>query len=147
MHVRSAQEVLAELRRRRAAPRFADAAAVEAEVIAPLEAALAADARASASVARLGQRIAFVLHEPDAAFALEARGPRARVARDAAAADVTLALSAQAAERLLDGRLDVARALRSGDLRSDAPPGRTLAIASVLTALPRHPQAGVTRSR
>jgi hypothetical protein len=137
VHVRSAEEVLAELRRRRAVPRFADAEAVEAELVTPLAAALEADEEAGASLARLGQRVAFVLREPDAAFALDARGPRAHVDAAAGEPDVTLELSAEAAERLLAGRLDVARALRSGELRSDAPPGRTLAIVSVLTGLPR----------
>ncbi len=62
-----------------------------------------------------------------------------RVEPDAAAVpgDLTLTLSALAAERLLRGRLDVARALRAGELHSDAAPGPTLAAASVLTALPR----------
>ena len=145
VHVRSAEEVLAELRRRRAAPRFADGAAVTEQLVDPLRSALAADTEAGTLLARIEQRVAFVLSDPDAAFALEARGERARIDAAPGAADVTLRLSAETAERLLTGRLDVARALRSGDLRSDATIGRTLAIASVLTALPRLRTQRVTR--
>jgi len=146
VHVRSAQEVLAELRRRRAAPRFADADAVRIELVAPLAAALDADADAATSVARLGLRVAFVLVEPDAGFVIDARGERARVESsgratpetpEPGAPSLTLTLTAEAAERLLAGRLDVARALRSGELRSNRSAGRTLAAASVLTRLPR----------
>lgn len=160
LHVRSAQEVLAELRRRRAAPRFADAEAVRARLVAPLAAALTAEPDAAAAVARLGLRVAFVLTDPAAGFVLDARGSRARVEAevrpedrprgrthevaagsscraDVAAPDVTLTLGTEAAERLLAGRLDVARALRSGELRSDVSTGSTLTIASVLTSLPR----------
>ncbi len=166
VHVRSAGEVLAELRRRRAAPRFADAAAVRAQLVAPLAAALAAEPEAAAAVGRLGQRVAFVLTDPAATFVLDARGPRARVEAEirpegapragaatpcddrsragAVAPAATLTLAAEAAERLLTGRLDVARAMRSGELRSNLAAGPTLAIASVLTSLPR---AGPARAR
>ncbi|MCW3011577.1 MAG: hypothetical protein JWO90_1981, partial [Solirubrobacterales bacterium] len=82
--------------------------------------------------------VMFATTDPDARFALDARGPRARVDADGAGpADLTLTLSAELAERLLQGRLDVARALRAGELRSDRETGMTLAVASVLSALPR----------
>ena len=142
VHVRSAEEVLAELRRRRAMPRFADAEAVEAELVDPLRRALAGDPGTAAALARLGRRVAFVLHDPDAGFVLHACGSAAHVAAPVRSgappvADLTLRLSAEAAERLLAGRLDVARALRAGELRSDGAPAETLTAASVLSRLPR----------
>lgn len=149
VHVRSAAEVLAELRRRRSAPRFADAGAVEAELVAPLRRALAGDPEAASALARLGRRVAFVLHDPDAGFVLHACGTAAHVGGPATSApprtaDLTLRLSAEAAERLLAGRLDVARALRAGELRSDGAPAATLAVASVLSTFPRIRTARVT---
>lgn len=148
VHVRSAEEVLAELRRRRALPRFADAAAVRAELVEPLAAALRAAPAAGRALARLGIRIRFVLSEPEAAFTLEAHAPVARVLVDGSGpADVTLSLSTATAERLLTRRLDIARALRSGELASDVSGPRTLGIASVLTQLPALRSRPVTNRR
>jgi glycine cleavage system H lipoate-binding protein len=148
VHVRSAEEVLAELRRRRALPRFADAAAVRAELVEPLAAALRGAPAAARALARLEIRIRFALTEPEACFTLVARPPAATVVADGSGpADVTLSLTTGTAERLLTRRLDIARALRSGEVVSDAPGPRTLGIASVLTQLPALRSRPVTHRR
>lgn len=141
VRARSAADVLAELRRRRAAPAFADADAVRAEVVEPLRAALAADAERARRLARLGARVTFALSDPTVAFAVDARRDPAVVAPapgpgEGAGGELVLRMSAETAARLLAGRLDVARALRSGDVVSNAPRGRTLSDVSVLTSLP-----------
>jgi hypothetical protein len=80
VHVRSAEEVLSELRRRRAGVRASPTRPPShAALVAPLAAALDADPERAAAVARLGRRVAFVLSEPEAGFVLDARGPHARV--------------------------------------------------------------------
>jgi glycine cleavage system H lipoate-binding protein len=144
VRVRSAGEVLAELRRRRDAPRFPDADAVREHLVDPLRAALAAAPDRGARLARLGARVTFALHEPAAAFVLDARTDPAVVVEavepspegSGEPGDVVLRLTAETAERFVSGRLDVARSLRNGELVSDNPIGRTLSVVSVLTALP-----------
>ncbi len=140
VHVSSAAEVLHELRRRRAAPRFADAQAVQEELVEPLAKALREHPEAAARVARLGLRVAFVLTDPDAAFVLDATGAAVQV-DGPGTANLTLTLPATDAERLLSGQLDVARALRAGEIETDQDTARTLGIVSVLTNLPRLPSS------
>ncbi len=143
LRVHSAQEVLAELRRRRAAPRFSDAAAVHEQLVVPLGTALARAPGTARALAGLRRRVHFRLHEPVTGFTLDARGPVAIVdgtgtePADATAtpAEVTLFLSAVDTERLLNGRLDIARAVRSGTIRADLETGPTLAVLSVLRRL------------
>lgn len=144
LKVQSAQEVLAELRRRRALPRFPDAAAVHDRLVAPLMAALDREPAAARALARLGRRVRFRLHEPSAGFTVDARGatafvtPRGAELADLAPepADVTFCLSAVTAEQLFAGRLDIARAVRSGTIRADLEIAPTLAVLSVLRRLP-----------
>ncbi len=147
LRVQSAQEVLAELRRRRALPRFPDAAAVHEQLVAPLAAALDREPATARALARLGRRVRFRLHEPSTGFTLDASGPMAFVGPDGAGpadaapepADVTFSLSAITAEQLLTGRLDVARAVRSGTIRADLETTPTLAVLSILRRLPDLP--------
>lgn len=145
VHVSSAAEVLHELRRRRSLPRFADAQAVEEALLTPLQRALDADPSAAARVGRLGLVIGFEITDPATGFLLAATDAAVRIERDGPAPGLTLRLPAETLEQLLSGRLDVARALRSGDVTSDQPLARTLAIVSVLTNLPRLPSSSERR--
>ncbi|QEC48485.1 hypothetical protein FSW04_13515 [Baekduia soli] len=132
--VRSAADVLAALRARREAPRFADAGALQRELGGRLGAALGADARLRAHLGRLGHVVRFVLHEPDAELVLDLRDGGARL--DAAApGGLELRCAAEDAYRWFTGTLDAAGALRTGELRSSSGPGPTLRALAVLKHL------------
>lgn len=137
LRVHSAEAVLAELRRRRALPRFADAAAVHEGLVEPLAVALGAAPSAARALARLRLRVGFLVSDPSTAFTLDATGPAAVLElHPARAPDVTLSLDAVVLEQLLTRRLDLARAVRSGTIRADLETRRTLGILSVLRHLP-----------
>ncbi|WP_205698757.1 SCP2 sterol-binding domain-containing protein [Conexibacter sp. SYSU D00693] len=118
-------------------PRFADADAVRAELHARVREALDEDAALRARLGRLGLRVAFVCRTPACALVLDLRDGEARLGPEAAAAgaDLVVRCTAELLERLLDGRLDPAAALRRGDLRSSRPAGETLRALAVLKHL------------
>jgi glycine cleavage system H lipoate-binding protein len=131
--VRSAGDVLAALRAERAAPRFADAAAVTHELGGRLRDALAADPALRAHLGRLGVVVRFALSEPDAELVLDLRGDARMGGR--AEAGLELACTAEDAYRWFTGNLDAAGALRCGDLRSSDGPGPALRALAVLKHL------------
>jgi len=139
--VASWSDVLVQLRAARARPlsRFADTAELYDRLGVDLGCALHDDPRVAKRLGRLGTTVALVLEDPAARVTLELRdgAPRLRLGATEATADLTLECSAERAHRLLRGDLDVAKALRCGDLRSSAPDARTLAVLSVLKGVQR----------
>ena len=113
----------------------------------PLAAALDREPATARALAGLRRRIRFRLHDPSASFTVDARGASAFVdaavggqqERTSEPADVTFCLSAVTAEQLFTGRLDIARAVRSGTIRADLEIAPTLAVLSVLRRLPELP--------
>ncbi|MCU0257970.1 MAG: SCP2 sterol-binding domain-containing protein [Solirubrobacteraceae bacterium] len=132
--VRSGEDVLRELRRRRAAPAFPSAAALYAVCAEPLHERLARDPDAQARAARADATVRFETREPEGVLTLAAAGERVRLTCGAsdAPADIVLRGAAVEVARFFAGTLDVARALQSRRLTSDAPLARTLQVLSVL---------------
>jgi hypothetical protein len=132
--VRSGEDVLRELRRRREAPAFASATALYAVCAEPLHERLARDPEAQARAARAGATVRFETREPEGVLTLAAGGERVRLTCGAsdAPADIVLRGAAVEVARFFAGTLDVARALQSRRLTSDAPLARTLQVLSVL---------------
>jgi glycine cleavage system H lipoate-binding protein len=125
---RSAADALAILDAQRRAPRFADADAVREQIGGRLDRALAEPGvRASACRARV--RLALRLREPDAELALDLDGDSDR--------QITFEGEAQDADLFLAGRLDIAAALRSRRIRTDASHTRMLVVASLIKELQR----------
>ncbi|MBI5106142.1 MAG: SCP2 sterol-binding domain-containing protein [Solirubrobacterales bacterium] len=133
--VRSARDVLRALQAERAAPRFADAAAVHTELGGRLRDALAADPDLRAALGRLDAVVAFTLRVPAAALVLDLRDGGARLAPESTDADLVLSCTAEDAYRWFTGSLDAAAAVRSGELRSSAELARTLRTLAVLKHL------------
>jgi glycine cleavage system H lipoate-binding protein len=135
--VRSAGDVLAQLRAERAAPRFGDAEAVAVELGGRVRDALAVDAGLRARLGQIDLVLRFALHEPDAELLLDLRGGQAQLltVEPACGADLELACSGEDAYRWFIGKLDPASALRCGDLRSSLGLGPTLRALAVLKHL------------
>jgi glycine cleavage system H lipoate-binding protein len=137
--VRSAADVLAALRAERAAPRFADAAAVHEQLGGRLRDALAEDPALRAHLGRLDQIVTFALTDPAAQLVLDLRGDARVVAWQHPGSDpsrcVELACSAEDAYRWFTGGLDAAGAVRRGELRCSAGPAAALRALAVLKHL------------
>jgi glycine cleavage system H lipoate-binding protein len=137
---RNAAEALAILAAQRSAPRFADARAVREHIGGRIDRALAdPGVRASASRARV--RLALRLHHPDAELAVDLDGGALGPGPSASALDrggpITLDADAEIADLFLAGRLDIASALRSQRIRTDASHTRVLVVASLIKELQR----------
>jgi len=136
---RSAADALAILDAQRSAPRFPDARAVHDEIGGRIARALAdPDVRARAFRARV--RLALRLRDPEAELEVDLgcppdEPPAAPIG--AARAQITLHTDAQTADLFLAGRLDIASALRSQRIRTDASHTRVLVVASLIKELQR----------
>lgn len=135
-------DVLSELARRRALPRFGSAAEVYAACAEPLRERIAA----SPAMGRLGTMqtvVRYRISAPEAEMTLVAADGRVLVAcgRHDADPDLTLSMDAETAGDYFRGRVDIARALRAGLIRSDRPRVATLRVAALLKPLlgPRRP--------
>lgn len=132
--VRNAGDVLRELRRRRELPALSTAADVYAACAPAVHERIAADPAAAGQAARAPVTLRVRTTAPEAELTLVAGDGRVRLhcGGRAGRADITLDVTAETAVRLFAGRLDPARALRDGTLRSDAPAPRTLGALSTL---------------
>jgi glycine cleavage system H lipoate-binding protein len=129
-------DLLAELARRRQQPGFGSAAEVYAACAEPLRERIAA----SSSVARLGAMqtvVRYEIHGPEAEMTLVAADGRVTLAcgSHTATPDLTLSMAAEVAGDYFRGRVDIARALRAGLIRSDRAPVATLRVAALLKPL------------
>lgn len=132
--VRSAADVLRELERRRTAPEHATAAELQAACAEAVHERVAADPEGAARAGRAGVALRVLAPALGAELHLHARGGEVAVRCGASPlpADVTLTAEAPVVARLFAGELDVAQALRSGALASDAPLPRTLGVLSMV---------------
>lgn len=129
-------DIVAELRRRRAEPRFKTEADVYAVCAEPVRERIAG-AHALDRVARAGAVVRYEIREPAAEFTLAAApgdvtltcGPSRRTPT------LTLSMTAEIAAKHFGGRLDIARALRAGLVTSDRPRAETLRTLAVLKPL------------
>jgi alkyl sulfatase BDS1-like metallo-beta-lactamase superfamily hydrolase len=133
--------MLLELRERKAAPRFADAAQLYDEVAIPIGQALERDR----SLTRLDLVLGLDITDPDARLVLDlrrdhgtlhtARGP---------VADVEVTLDAEDLLAALGGRLDLARESRTGRLRVRGSLAHALSCLAIVSNWARPHVAGVT---
>jgi glycine cleavage system H lipoate-binding protein len=138
---RSAADVLAILDAQKARPAFADADAVRDHIGGRLARALAIP-HVRAVAFRAATRLALRLHDPRAELDIDlgcelaaaAPAPGARCRR---AAQITLHTDARTADQFLAGRIDIASALRSRRIRTDANHTRVLVLASLIKELQR----------
>lgn len=141
--VRSWGDVVAGLEAERRRGRFPDAEAVRDVLVDPVAELLEADPRLRARLARLDQRVAFVLDGGLGALVLDLRPLGVTVLDEdaAAGAGLRLSCSADTLHRWLTGTLDPVVALRCAQLRSSRPAGETLRALAVLKHLriPRVP--------
>jgi glycine cleavage system H lipoate-binding protein len=129
-------DIVAELRRRRAEPRFRSDGDVYAVCAEPVRERIAG----SQQLARLGAFDAVVrysVREPDAEMTLAATpsGVTLTCGPTGAAPTVTLTMTAETAAKHFGGRLDIARALRAGIVTSDRPRVETLRTMALLKPL------------
>jgi glycine cleavage system H lipoate-binding protein len=129
---RNAADALAILRAARSPPRFEDARAVEEQIGGRLARVLA-DAAVRRRALRAGVRLALRLHDPEADLEVDLGGGRGAQP----APTITLYARAETADDFLAGRLDIASALRSRRIQTDAPHTRVLVVASLIKELQR----------
>lgn len=136
--MRTWAEAWAELQALHNRPAFADANALYRAVGAELERALATDARLRSSLAELDMTVRYELTEPEATVTLELRPPGPSVAcggESRGRADVSFRLTGNTLHRYRRGQLDVAAAVRRGELGIDGSRTRALMVSSVLGRL------------
>lgn len=126
--------VLHALRGEREQPLFADAQEVAVQLGGRLSASLARDAALRDRLGGLGIRVAFVLADPDARLVLDCRGG-ACVETGEGEAELEMQCSAETAHAWFTGSLDVAGALRRGELSSRAARADVLHALTVLKHL------------
>jgi hypothetical protein len=129
--IRSAEDVLDELRRERARPRFASRRELDALLVERLRVAFEDPATAGAA-RRLEQRMVWRLHAPEADVAIGAAGIATEPPRQD---DLVLHAAAETADDYFAGRIDLPAALRRREVQSGAPPAAILRAASVLKPL------------
>lgn len=128
-------DIVAELRRRRAEPRFKSAADVYAICGEPVRERIArADTRRLAAAEAI---VRYRVDEPAAELTLSAcRGNVTLTCGPASVAPtLTLSMTAETAAKHFSGRLDIARALRAGVITSDRPRVETLRTMALLKPL------------
>jgi glycine cleavage system H protein len=130
--LRGASDVRAALEDARRAPRFGDVAALAAHL--DLDAALGRPGVAAA-LGRLGGRVAWTTTGPDTTLVLDLDAATATWDAPPAGAHVHLRSQADTLVAWAGGTLDVARALRCGDLRADRPAPAALRVLAVLKHL------------
>jgi glycine cleavage system H lipoate-binding protein len=134
-HVTSAGAVLEELRAARAKPRFASPDEFRRRVVERLQRALGRP-EVRDRVTRAGVRVLWEVSRPQAQVLLDLHTAEA-AAVEQAEADVVLSASAETADDYFLGRLDLAAALRRGDVACSRPVGEVLALESIIKALHR----------
>jgi glycine cleavage system H protein len=132
-HVTSAADVLDELRAARERPRFASPDEFRRRVVERLQRALGRP-EVRDRVTRAGLRVLWQVSRPEAGVLLDLRTAEA-AAVEQAEADLVLSASAEAADDYFLGRLDLAAALRRGEVACSRPIGEVLALESVIKAL------------
>lgn len=132
--VRSWADVLATLKAARAQPRYASPQEVYADIGAALERRLAEDPAQRGALGRLQTVVAYELSGPDARITLVLRPPSARILCGSSEAqpDVVFQMTSKLAADYWRGRVDLAAAVRSGEIRVSGTVQGALAIASVL---------------
>lgn len=136
--MRTWAEAWAEVQAQRNRPVFADADSLYRAVGADLERTLEADERLRSSLAGLDMTVRYELTEPEATVTLDLRSPRPRVACGGSArrrADVSFRLTGNTLQRYRRGQLDVAAAVRQGELGVEGSRTRALMVSSVLGRL------------
>jgi glycine cleavage system H lipoate-binding protein len=137
--VRSWAEVKEVVRRESEAPRFDSADDLHTRLGGALTATLQREAWIRRALSRLRRNVAFVSERPDAALVLEMSGQRVKLLAasptDASDCELCLRASGDRLHDLFCGHLDLARALRTGELSSSQAAGPTLAALSVLRHL------------
>jgi glycine cleavage system H lipoate-binding protein len=133
-------DIVDELRRRRAEPRFRSSGDVYAVCGEPVRERIARAHRAS-RLRRLEIAIRYRVTEPDAEMTLATgtAGVTFTCGPAAVEPDVTLTMSADMAAEHFGGRLDIARALRAGLVTSDRPRVETLRTLALLKPLLAQP--------
>jgi hypothetical protein len=129
--IRSAEDVLDELRRERARPRFASRRELDALLVERLRVAFEADGVISAA-RRLERRMAWRLHAPEADVALGAEGVATAPPRGG---DLVLHASAETADDYFAGRIDLPAALRRREVQTSSPYPAVLRAASIMKPL------------
>jgi hypothetical protein len=129
-------DIVAELHRRRAEPRFKSEGDVYAACAEPVRERIAG----SRQLARLGTIDAVVRYsvtQPDAEMTLAATsaGVTLTCGPTGIAPTITLTMTAETAAKHFGGRLDIARALRAGIVTSDRPTVETLRTMAMLKPL------------
>jgi glycine cleavage system H lipoate-binding protein len=126
-------DVVAELRRRRAEPRFKTDADVYAVCAEPVRERIARLPK----LGRFDAIVRYSVSSPDAELTLSATsaGVNITCGPTAVASTLTLSMSAETAAKHFGGRLDIARALRAGLVTSDRPRVETLRTLALLKPL------------
>jgi glycine cleavage system H lipoate-binding protein len=134
-------DIVAELRRRRAQPRFQTDADVYAVCAEPVRERIARSEQQLARLGSVGAVIRYSVSEPDAELTLAAAGPGVTLTcgPSRVAPTLTLTMSAETAAKHFAGRLDIARALRAGLVTSDRPRVETLRTMALLKPLLSRP--------
>lgn len=129
-------DIVAELRRRRAQPRFGSEGDVYAACAEPVRERIAGS-RQLKRLQRLGMVVRYSVTQPDAEMTLCAISDGVSLTCGPAgiAPTLTLTMTAETAARHFAGRLDIARALRAGLVTSDRSPVETLRTIAMLKPL------------
>lgn len=136
--MRTWAEAWAELQALRDRPVFADADSLYSTVGTELEHALAADERLRSSLTELDMTVRYEMTEPEATVTLDLRPPGPRIACGGETrhrADVSFRLTGNTLHRYRRGQLDVAAAVRRGELGIEGSRTRALMASSVLGRL------------
>lgn len=136
--MRTWAEAWAEVQALRNRPVFADADSLYRAVGAELERALEADERLRSSLTELGMTVRYEVTDPEATLTLDLRPPGPKVACGGSArrrADISFRLTGNTLHRYRRGQLDVAAAVRRGELGVEGSRTRALMVSSVLGRL------------
>jgi glycine cleavage system H protein len=130
-------DIVAELRRRRAEPRFKTDADVYAVCAEPVRERIARFEQQLARLGRVGAVVRYSVSDPQAELTLAADGPGVTLicGPSRATPTLTLTMTAEIAAKHFGGRLDIARALRAGLVTSDRPRVETLRTLALLKPL------------
>jgi glycine cleavage system H lipoate-binding protein len=136
--MRTWAEAWAELQALRNRPVYADAESLYSAVGTELERALAGDERLRSSLTQLDMTVRYEMTEPEATVTLELRPPAPKVAcgdETRERADIAFRLTGNTLHRYRRGQLDVAAAVRRGELGIEGSRTRALMASSVLGRL------------